>query len=349
MRMMPASKVLRPHSIQDVVTTKAGSNYQSTSVRTRNNKVDDFDSAVRDEMNRLEKKLKSMISDAGPSSQQNYEKKGDRGSTSANSNAYNNGQHVSLPSELQIGFGTDPANDRALKKAKQVEYKRQLDSFGNNRKDSNGRMRNRSQSPERNRGGHSNFDGPPSNERRQNFDDYGGNSDSPHDGYQKPVNSIPKHAYTNGPASSSQRDFPQMRSSYPDNYNKPAVSKTSPTQARLRLVKDMYGASSVIADSHASPTDWRPSMMGQGEELDRKRLAALEHKSALDDQIAHDRRRKELEKERDRQSDDKAMQKMIKQHEEDRERERNAREALRLAMKKDAARTAGQGIQPLLL
>lgn len=344
MRMMPASKVLRPHTIQDVVSTKAGSNYQSTSVRSRNNKVDDFDSAVRDEMNRLEKKLKSMISDAGPNSQHNYEKKGDRGSTSANSNAYNNGQHISRPSELQIGFGTDPASDRALKKAKQIEYKRQLDSIGNNKKDTNGRMRNRSQSPDRNRGGHTSFEGPPSNERRQNYDNYGGNSDSP----QKPP-SIPKHAYTNGPASSSQRDFPQMRSSYPDNYNKPAVSKSSPTQARLRLVKDMYGASSVVADLQSSPpTDWKPSMMGQGEELDRKRLAALEHKSALDDQIAHDRRRKELEKERDRQSDDKAMQKMMKQHEEDRERERSAREALRLAMKKDAARTAGQGIHRLL-
>ena len=292
-------------------------------------------------MNRLEKKLKSMISDAGPSTHQNYEKKiGDRGSTSANSNAYNNGQHPILPADLQIGFGTDPINDRALKKAKQIEYKKQLDSFGNNMKDTNGRMRNRSQSPERNRGIITTFDGPPSSERKQNFDSFGVHNDSPKEGY-KPL-SIPKYAYTNGPASSSQRDYPNLRSSYPDNYNNKSA-KSSPTQARLRLVKDMYGASSVIADSHLSPTDWKPSMMGQGEELDRKRLAALEHKSALDDQIAHDRRRKELEKERDRQVDDRAMQKMVKQHEEDRERERLAREALRLAMKKDAARTSGQG------
>ena len=409
--MMPASKVLRPHSRQNVLDYKNGHNFHAPTNQPRGGRIKDFDSAVRDEMNRHE--LKSMISNNSPNSQKSYhDHMSERGSTSANSNAYHNGQHISQPSELQSCFGADPATERALKRAKQVEYKRQLDSFGNNTKDANGRMQNRSQSPEKRLGSdrsdynNNSYTGsererergnqPIPSERGQSQEDavqgghrpsfsrqeynrhpaaydlnpqYSNPNQSQHNAgsqqqYSNPsqynppqYNPNPQQYDQNPPqynscssdyGSSDRYEYqpppqPQAQQSYNDNCENPTVSKSSPTQARLRLVNDMYGVSSVIVDSQISPSGWKPSVMGQGDELDRKRLAALEHKKALDDQIAQDRRRKELEKEKDRQSDDKAMQRMIRQHEDDRERERVARDALRIAMKKDAARNTSQG------
>ena len=114
------------------------------------------------------------------------------------------------------------------------------------------------------------------------------------------------------------------------------IQMKSPSQARLRLVSDMYGASTVIGDSSLSPGQWRPS--GGNDDYDKKRAAAMENKRGLDQQIAQDRKRKDDEKARERQSEDKAMEKMLRQHEDDREREKNARDALKKAIKNDEKR-----------
>ena len=124
---------------------KRGHNYQAPAMKPNRNNGEDFDIAVREEMNRLEQKLQSMIGGAGDKSKQAADH-------SAYNNAYNNGQHPVPKSDLQIGFGNDPITERAIKKAKQIEYKRQLDEVGNNKKGNDNRTRNRSVTPPGNKG-----------------------------------------------------------------------------------------------------------------------------------------------------------------------------------------------------
>ena len=117
----------------------------------------------------------------------------------------------------------------------------------------------------------------------------------------------------------------------------------SPTIARVRLVNDMYGASSVIGEIGSNNiipvAQWKPSV-GQGDDIDRKRQAALDHKRGLDEQIMNDKKRKDDEKQRERQLEDNAMEKMLRQHDDDRERERQSQEALKIAMLAEERRQA---------
>ena len=494
---------------------KRGHNYQAPAMKPNRNNGEDFDIAVREEMNRLEQKLQSMIGGAGDKSKQAADH-------SAYNNAYNNGQHPVPKSDLQIGFGNDPITERAIKKAKQIEYKRQLDEVGNNKKGNDNRTRNRSVTPPGNKGNRGKRDpqpmdindrmdgnqaeqgrrrrnrskspgepiggaarlqnqnqpsqyndqnrglGPRRNSFNGNFEDNGGGGydgqkpqydqynpnvrkssiggsgdgnkngngngngyngygdgngygnngnngyndgyqnnngnkgpyqgngngnngngnngyDEPRDDYlyerQQPQyqqngqngqqngnqnggqnrqpgngnngNNGNNNGYNDGSASprrasndynSSDRDEDKRRHNNNNNSNNPYDNQMkSPTIARVRLVNDMYGASSVIGEIGSNNiipvAQWKPSV-GQGDDIDRKRQAALDHKRGLDEQIMNDKKRKDDEKQRERQLEDNAMEKMLRQHDDDRERERQSQEALKIAMLAEERRQA---------
>ena len=325
-------------------------NNNNPSSKSNKNTNNDFDTAVREEMNRLEQKLQTMTAAA---EKPNH----------AYNNAYNNGQHKVPKSELQIGFGTDPITEKALKKAKQVEYKRQLDDAGSSKKSSAASKRNSGETSSkkhtvgaspRNVANKSLHTEPPSvlsRGRRPSVEGNflgTGNINNYNSG-----NSYNDLQGSNGYNKSYTDHFSPLNKSPLrerfDEFHSPTEKKglygdgggggmqmKSPSQARLRLVSDMYGASSVIGDSGTSPGKWRPS--GGNDDYEKKRNAAMENKRGLDEQIAQDKKRKDDEKARERQSDDKAMEKMLRQHEDDREREKNARDALKKAIRNDEKR-----------
>ena len=295
-------------------------NKNAPSSKSTKNDINDFDTAVREEMNRLEQKLQTMTA-AAEKPNQGY------------NNGYNSGQQKASKSDLQIGFGTDPVIEKALKKAKQVEYKRQLDDIGSNKKGSTmsktAKRNIRAESP---RNAYNEPATDQSRARRPSMDgNYVGNGNGNNNGYG--------NNYSDG----YQSNKSPLRERF-DEYHSPSersggggmTQMKSPSQARLRLVSDMYGASTVIGDSALSPGQWRPS--GGNDDYDKKRAAAMENKRGLDQQIAQDKKRKDDEKARERQSEDKAMEKMLRQHEDDREREKNARDALKKAIKNDEKR-----------
>lgn len=343
MRMMQPSKGPRQNTRQNDVAERRNS-YEAPIGQQRGR--DDFDSTVRDEMNRLEQKIKSIAIDRGPTSS-SLQKSEDHTIRQIvmdkSSKSYCDHHHHLSPSTVEVGSGTEYL-------AKQVEYKRQMGTIGKRTDDASGRMRNTAQSSDwwkydegaSRRLSNVSF-GPGHQENEGSYKTHEGckfcsHSKSSSNLKQQPLNS--NDQLSNQRMHRSQSQNP-MQHIFGKHIHSPIMK--SPTQARLRVNSDMYGASSVIVDSQISNKNWKPSLPGQGDERDRKRLAALEHKNALDEQVAQDRRRKQLEKDKDRQSDDRAMQKIVRQHDDERERARLTRDAIQIALHRNASRAPHEG------
>ena len=310
MRLMQPSKGPRQSTWQNDVAERRNS-YEAPIGQQRGR--DDFDSTVRDEMNRLEQKIKSIAIDRGPTSL-TLQKSEDHtirqiGMDNGSKSYYDHHHHLN-PSTVEVGSGAEYL-------AKQVEYKRQMGTTGKRTDDASGRMRNTAQSSD----WWKNDEGASRQLRKASLG-HGSSILKP-----QPSNSNDQQSNQRMYRSRSQNPMQQL---FGKHIHSP-IMKT-PTPARARVNNDMYGASSVIGDSQISNQKWKPSLPGQGDERDRKRLAALEHKNALDQQVAQDRRRKQLEKDKDRQSDDRAMQKIVRQHDDERERARLTRDAIQIAL-----------------
>ena len=330
--MMQPSKGPRQSTWQNDVTERRNS-YEAPIGQQRGR--DDFDSTVRDEMNRLEQKIKSIAIDRGPTSSSLLKSEDHtirQIGIDNSSQSYCDHHHHLHPSTVELGSGAEYS-------AKQVEYKRQMGTIGKRTDDASGRMRNTAQSSD----WWKNDEGASRQLRKASFGhghQENEGSYRTHDGFKlcshskssailkpQPSNSNDQQSNQRMHRSRSQNPIQQL---FGKHIHSP-IMKT-PTPARVRVNNDMYGASSVIVDSQISNQKWKPSLPGQGDERDRKRLAALEHKNALDEQVAQDRRRKQLEKDKDRQSDDRAMQKIVRQHDDERERARLTRDAIQIAL-----------------
>jgi hypothetical protein len=342
MRMMPPSTGPRQNAGQSKVAERRNS-YEAP-IGNLKDRYCGFDSVVRDEMNRLEQKIKSMAIDRGPTS-------------SFSNNSHRDHQRYLLPSAVQVGSVKDlwkshQRSSQILDRAS-VEHLRGHQgnerSFGTHDGSAHGDCKFCL---------HSKSSADPSSILKSSYS----LDQLPNQSKYHSLSPIPIQQLTgkNDRARIMMSQTPNQHLAGKNDRSRVMMSQNpiqrlsgkndlplvlkSPTQARLRLVSDMYGASSVINDSKIPLLHWKPSSLGQGDDKDRKRLAALEHKNALDEQVAQDRKRKDLEKEKDRLSDDKAMQRMVKQHEDERERARVTRDALRIAMQKDASRVPHQGM-----
>ena len=343
MRMMPPSTGPRQNAGQSKVAERRNS-YEAPIGNLKDRYG--FDSVVRDEMNRLEQKIKSIAIDRGPTSL-------------FSSNSHRDHQRYLLPSAVEVGSDKDLW--KSHERSSQILDRASVEHLRGH------------QGHERSLGAH---DGSAHGECKFCLHSKSSADPSsilkPQSSYsldqlpnlskyyslsQIPIQQLPGKndrprvimsrspiQYLAGKNDRSRVMMSQNPIQHLSGKNGLPLVLKSPTQARLRLVSDMYGASSVIVDSEIPLLNWKPSSLGQGDDRDRKRLAALEHKNALDEQVAQDRKRKDLEREKDRQSDDKAMQEMVKQHEDERERARVTRDVLRIAMQKDASRVPHQGM-----
>jgi len=95
----------------------------------------------------------------------------------------------------------------------------------------------------------------------------------------------------------------------------------SPTQARLRLVDDMYGASSVVSSNNQASPNWKPSLGGGGyQDGDKKKRAALENKMYLEQQILDTKRRKETELRAEKEKDERILERHRMERENEKQR-----------------------------
>ena len=94
-----------------------------------------------------------------------------------------------------------------------------------------------------------------------------------------------------GGAGSPHRNHPQA-----DPRGSAGNGVKSPTKARIRLISDVYGSSSMLGhDATVIKDSWRPSM---GPSDDRRRAAMSEQRQVLEAQIADTRRRRDEEAQR---------------------------------------------------